>query len=626
MITHVRWAATALVVALLAAACGAGTAVPIAASSAAPMTVDCPERRLDRVAGDDRVATAIAVSQDAWTASVTVVLASAEDYPDALAGGALAASHGAPTLLTPHDHLHPDVASEIERLDPDTVLVVGGPKAVSDTVLEEVERTSGQPTARRLSGTDRYATAAAIAREVGAGSVAALATGQRFPDAVAAGALAAVGDPIPTLLTPTAHLHDEVRQALADLGVTTVLIVGGPVAVDPSVEQALVDAGFDVQRLEGPDRYATSAAVAEHAAALLGDRLQGAVLATGGAFPDALSAAPYAARHAAVLATVPTRSLALPEGVAALLDRERDRLACNAIIGGPAAVSVQTAEQVASPLKLDPPDGPPVLIGAGDIAECGFWGDEATADVVEDLVGTVATFGDNAYDNGTHREFLECYHPSWGRFKDRTRPAVGNHEYGTAGADGHFDYFGAAAGEPGEGWYSYDLGPWWHVVVLNSQCPEVGGCGAGSPQEQWLRADLAANTDRHVVAYWHVPRWSSGRHGSSTWTQAFWQALYEYGAEVIVAAHDHDYERFAPLAPDGSIDETYGIRSFVVGTGGGYVRSFDRDPLPATEVRQGTDYGVLALTLRRDGYDWRFHPVAGDDFTDEGSGTTHPAP
>lgn len=626
------------VAAVLLVACGTDVAPPdvappdvgptdpfvVAASTADP--VDCTERDLGRLAGGSRISTAVAVSEDGWTSADTVVVASADDYPDALSAAVLAADRGAPTLLTHRDVLPEEVADELERLDPTTVVIVGGPAAVSEEVERRIGDTAGQPRVERIAGDDRYGTAADVARAAGPTSVAALASGQRFPDAVSAGALAATPDRVPTLLTPGGHLHEDVVPALRDLEVDTVHVVGGVAAVDGDVDEQLRDEGFTVRRLAGADRYATSAAVAREAVSRFGDGLQGAVLATGSDFPDALTAAASAARAAAVLALVPTGGLALPDGVADLLDTERDRLDCNAIVGGPVAVGVRVAEMVASHLQLPPPDGPPVLIGAGDIAVCGFGGDEATADVVEQRTGTVATFGDNAYDRGTHREFADCYTPSWGRFLDRTRPSTGNHDYGTDGAAGYFDYFGAAAGERGEGWYSYDLGPWWHVIALNSNCWAVGGCGAGSPQEQWLRETLAANADRHVVAYLHHPRWSSGRHGSSDATAALWDALYEHGAELILAGHDHNYERFAPMAPDGSVDESHGIRSFVVGTGGTYLRSFDRPPLETTEVRDDSTRGVLELTLRVDGYEWRFLPVSGGSFTDEGSGATHGAP
>lgn len=266
--------------------------------------------------------------------------------------------------------------------------------------------------------------------------------------------------------------------------------------------------------------------------------------------------------------------------------------------------------------------GDPVLVGAGDIASCTRPGAEATAKLLDGIPGTVFTVGDNAYQTGTAIEFAACYDPTWGRHKSRTRPAPGNHEYMTEGASGYFGYFGAAAGDPGKGYYSYDLGTW-HIIVLNSNCSEVGGCGAGSPQEQWLRADLAAHPAPCTLAYWHHPRFSSGRHGSHATYQAFWHALYDYQADVVLSAHAHDYERFAPQDPGGVLDPVRGIREFVVGTGGGSHHPFPGAAIPNSEVRNDDTFGVLKLTLHPAGYEWQFAPEAGKTFTDSGTGSCH---
>jgi hypothetical protein len=260
-----------------------------------------------------------------------------------------------------------------------------------------------------------------------------------------------------------------------------------------------------------------------------------------------------------------------------------------------------------------------VLVGAGDIADCNSAGDEATAALLDGINGTVFTTGDNVYETGTATEFANCYNPSWGRHKARTRPSVGNHEYGTAGATGYFGYFGSAAGEQGKGYYSYDLGAW-HIVVLNSNCAQVGGCQAGSVQEQWLRADLAAHPAACTLAYWHHPRFSSGQHGNNSAMQPFWQALYDFGADVVLNGHDHTYERFAPQTPSGASDPQRGIRQFVVGTGGRSHYGFPNSP-PNSEVRNGNTFGVLKLTLSSNTYNWQFVPVAGGTFTDSGTGT-----
>jgi hypothetical protein len=263
-----------------------------------------------------------------------------------------------------------------------------------------------------------------------------------------------------------------------------------------------------------------------------------------------------------------------------------------------------------------------VLIGAGDIADCSdLAGAEATAKLLEANPGTVMALGDLAYPNGTPDDF-KCYHKTWGRVKDRTRPAVGNHEFHSTGASYYFQYFGSAAGDPKTGYYSYDLGAW-HIVVLNSECQQVGGCEAGSSQEKWLRADLAAHPVGCTLAYFHKPRFSSGlNHGNDPEVGAFWQALYDYNAELILNGHDHDYERFAPQDPGGNADPKRGIREFVVGTGGKNHREFGIRK-SNSEVRNNHAFGVLKLTLKTTGYDWKFIPEAGKTFTDSGSGSCH---
>jgi calcineurin-like phosphoesterase family protein len=263
-----------------------------------------------------------------------------------------------------------------------------------------------------------------------------------------------------------------------------------------------------------------------------------------------------------------------------------------------------------------------VLIGAGDIADCSdLAGAEATAKLLEANPGTVMALGDLAYPNGTAEDF-KCYDKTWGRVKDRTRPAVGNHEFHSSGATYYFQYFGSAAGDPKTGYYSYELGSW-HIVVLNSECAEVGGCGAGSPEAKWLRADLSAHPVGCTLAYFHKPRFSSGlNHGNDPEVGAFWQALYDFNAELILNGHDHDYERFAPQDLNGNADSKRGIREFVVGTGGKNHREFGIHK-SNSEVRNNNTFGVLKLTLKETGYDWKFLPEAGKRFTDSGSGNCH---
>lgn len=267
-------------------------------------------------------------------------------------------------------------------------------------------------------------------------------------------------------------------------------------------------------------------------------------------------------------------------------------------------------------------DKAPVIVGAGDIADCSnISGAEATAKLIEGIPGTVMAIGDLAYPDGTKENF-DCYDRTWGRFKQRTRPAVGNHEFHSAGATFYFQYFGAVAGDSKDGFYSYDLGEW-HVIVLNSECQEVGGCQSGSRQEKWLRADLAAHPTACAVAYFHKPLFSSGaKHGNDPELKPLWQALYEGNVDIVIGGHDHDYERFRPQTPDGVADAKHGIREFVAGTGGKNQRPFG-DPLPNTEVRNNDAFGVLKLTLHSNSYDWQFIPEAGKSFSDSGSSLCH---
>jgi acid phosphatase type 7 len=267
--------------------------------------------------------------------------------------------------------------------------------------------------------------------------------------------------------------------------------------------------------------------------------------------------------------------------------------------------------------------GSPVLVGAADIAGCDTTGDEATVKLLDSISGTVFTAGDNAYNSGTSSQFKNCYDPSWGRHKARTKPTLGNHEYLTSDASGYFKYFGAAAGDPKKGYYSYSLGEW-HIVALNSMCENVvGGCDATSPMLRWLENDLASNPKKCTLAYFHYPLFSSGsEHGSVPKMKPIWEVLYAANADVVISGHDHSYERFAPQRPDGTLDTTRGIREFVVGTGGKSHYPFGtiRDN---SQVRNATTYGVLKLTLHPSSYEWEFVPVAGKSFTDSGTKACH---
>jgi len=272
----------------------------------------------------------------------------------------------------------------------------------------------------------------------------------------------------------------------------------------------------------------------------------------------------------------------------------------------------------------------PVFVGAGDIARCDRTHDEATAKLLRNIVDaapsttTVFTTGDNAYESGTLSEYQNCYgpqpatDPNWGDFKAMTKPSPGNHEYyKSAGASGYFQYFDAAAGDPGKGYYSYDVGSW-HMISLNSNCSFVagGGCDRGSTQVEWLKKDLADHSNTCTLAYWHHPLFSSGStSGGNSKMKPFWEALYSAKADVVLNGHVHNYERFDPQGPDGTLDTNRGIREFVVGTGGYSLNAFKTEVANSQERYRAT-YGVLKLTLHSTSYDWRF--VAEDGTTPPG--------
>ena len=278
------------------------------------------------------------------------------------------------------------------------------------------------------------------------------------------------------------------------------------------------------------------------------------------------------------------------------------------------------------PEKTPPPEvaGPPVVVAAGDIASCRTEGDEATAELVEDIDGTVVALGDEAYPHGTAEDFEECYEPTWGQFKERTKPTPGNHEYNTEGASAYFDYFGKAAGDPDEGYYSYNLGAW-HIVALNSNCGEGEiHCGPGSPQGRWLEEDLAANGEEAcTLAYFHHPLFASGSYRPGVKrVERLWEILYAAGVDVVLNGHDHNYQRFAPQDAGGRADPEGGIRQFVVGTGGRSLYEIP-DPIANTEVYNDEAYGVLKLTLHPKKYEWEFVPVKGETFSDFGVARCH---
>ncbi len=286
----------------------------------------------------------------------------------------------------------------------------------------------------------------------------------------------------------------------------------------------------------------------------------------------------------------------------------------------------------------------PVIAAAGDIAcdpaSASFNNGSGTSSAcrqkyTSDLLvnaglAAVLDLGDNQYYCGGYPAFLQSYDLSWGRVKSITHPSVGNHEYLTSGgtgcdssntgAAGYFEYFGAAAGSPGAGYYSFDVGSW-HIIALNSSCGAAGGCGVGSPQYNWLKSDLASHTSYCTLAFWHIPLFSSGGRASKN-SQPFWQLLYNNYADVILNGHDHIYERFAPQDPTGALDQPRGLREFIVGTGGADHTTITQ-VAANSEVRNASTYGVLKLTLHASGYDWQFVHESSGTFADSGSGSCH---
>ncbi len=245
-------------------------------------------------------------------------------------------------------------------------------------------------------------------------------------------------------------------------------------------------------------------------------------------------------------------------------------------------------------------------------------------------LSAVLDLGDNQYYCGSYQAYMDSYNLSWGRVLNITHPSVGNHEYLTSGgtgcdtsntgAAGYFKYFGAAAGSPGQGYYSYDIGTW-HLIALNTNCSQAGGCGASSNQGKWLAADLAAHPNQCVLAYWHIPLFSSGGRANSN-SLPFWTMLYNANADLILDGHDHIYERFAPQDPSGNSDPTRGIVEITAGTGGANHTSIVSNAKNSLVTNANT-FGVLMLTLHPNSYDWQFVPESGKTFTDSGTGYCH---
>jgi acid phosphatase type 7 len=271
-----------------------------------------------------------------------------------------------------------------------------------------------------------------------------------------------------------------------------------------------------------------------------------------------------------------------------------------------------------TPTPTPPPPTPPpaqtaYLVGAGDIADCGFPFVTATAKQLDSISGTVFTLGDNVYQSGSAEAFANCYAPTWGRQLARTRPVPGNHDYDVAGAQPYFQYFGAAAGSPGLGYYSFEAGNWL-VLALNSNVP----IGAGSAQYAWVQDELASSTALCTLVLMHHPLFSSSMHGPQAFVRDVWRVLYRYDVELVLTGHDHVYERFAPQDPDGRSDPTHGIRLIIAGTGGS--PNYDFKGFQPNSVVQASVHGVLRLVLQPTSYSWQFLPIPGDSFSDSGTG------
>ncbi len=288
----------------------------------------------------------------------------------------------------------------------------------------------------------------------------------------------------------------------------------------------------------------------------------------------------------------------------------------------PPASTPTVKPPAATPTKVAS-SGDPVLVGAGDIAICSLTGRTETAALLAKTAFTaIFTAGDNSNESGTMAEYTNCFGTTWGKYMKYIHPTAGNHD--ASGFPNYYTYFGAAAGPAGKGWYSYNLGSW-HIIMLNTGCPGmVGPCNdsAGSAQELWLKADLAAHANKCTMAIMHQPRFSSGYHGSAAAQQPLWQDLYNAGADVVVDGHDHDYERFAPQDPTGKADAVKGIREFVVGTGGAEHRTFS-STIANSQVRIANVWGIMKFTLHASSYDWQFIPVAGQTATDSGTASCH---
>lgn len=579
-----------------------------------------PSEAVVRQAGADRVGTAAAVSRATFPRGTRhVVLVTARDYPDALAGSSLAGAVRGPVLLTSRGSLAGEVRDELRRLSPDAVTVLGGTAVVSEAVVDEV-RALGIGDVRRVHGATRFETAAQAARRITPRGHAYLVQGQHrdpargWPDGVAVSALAAAG-PSPVLLATRNTLPEPTARVIDELGVQRVTIVGGHGAISPEVAQAVAARGVEVERLSGPSRYATSAEVARRSTAVGLDATR-PWLVTGQNWPDALAAGPAAAHAGAALALVHGVDLDRSAPVGHwLVGSPRPTRAT--LVGGAAAISGSAELDIRALTGLADQEGHRVA-AAGDIA-CDpadpRWGAanacrHADTAVLAAQADSVLALGDLQYQNATLENFLASYDPTWGAFKDRTYPTPGNHEYDIAGARDYFAYFGGRVGEPGRGYYAVELGDWL-VLSLDSNCGHHDLCEPGSAQQRWLAEQLATSGAACTMAFMHHPRHSAGQtHGSHPQIESLYTVLQDGGVDLLVAAHAHKYERMRRADAQGVPDPDRGLRSFVVGTGGRDLRSYGPQPHRLTVARTNQHFGVLRLELYETGYTWAFDHLA----------------
>jgi len=276
----------------------------------------------------------------------------------------------------------------------------------------------------------------------------------------------------------------------------------------------------------------------------------------------------------------------------------------------------------AGDIACDPAD-PNFNGGRGTGTACRQW-DTANLLGAADLV---LALGDNQYECGGLAAYMASFDVSWGAFKARIRPAIGNHEHqptsgpqafgtncdGTLSAAGYFTYFGSAA--PASV-YSFDAAGW-HFATLDSSC-FLANCAV---QASWLSSDLAAHPTACSLVFYHHPRWSSGEQPGLIFRDPFWRAAAAGGADIVLGGHDHLYERFAPMDGEGAASDR-GVREFVVGTGG-YNLTRIVAPQPNSEARNTRAFGVVQLTLYPDSYAWQFVPIAGQTYSDSGTGVCH---